>query len=606
MIEPPWSLEGALEIDWTLSRPCIVSWTDINLETKTLGVEPQTVTLWFGVEPKSRVWIVLLRITLRFKISVRSIPFDFYIFVDPHSFQISKDPLAALSPELIDLPELHAAKSEHGWLSAIVQQQKHTQPAGLVLMKHQPPGNKPWSGTSLHLLSLVYSLSTAPEFKIYLGNESNVRRFVNRLNNELPRIIVPAHIDLQKAYRGRGGIWDDWNSYSDEIIGVQRADRLRFPDLPPDYSKTSTQPSQSRDFPPWSSLKRAADTQESESSLKKIVRLAQDSFPDCTPTEANTSIREGWSQQSAQVDMSSEQEQSTQSQSPRDNNHIRLTPGRLQTPEHKNPLPPYEDDETPPYIAHSSSPESLDRRCMKPTIFTRQYPIDASPKPTDLEVIVAATIQAQMPTIVAQVYNQIKLNETATLAQTTIDKHVAIHMPTMMQATLTAHLSDVNDEFESASGELQEVKDDAITEMRSARDDVLKELEEEIQVVHVEYRERVSELREEVFVDITDKMTEFEARIEAKTSVATPPAYGSVVPGTINRIKDAVKAFRDTYQVSLTSEQQVMVLLSFAQYSNAEVFMEADQESKRLLVAHWAGAERYVTNGVSVSLAGRG
>ncbi|KAI5251855.1 hypothetical protein E4T42_03913 [Aureobasidium subglaciale] len=544
MIEPPWSLEGALEIDWTLSRPCIVSWTDINLETKTLGVEPQTVTLWFGVEPKSRVWIVLLRITLRFKISVRSIPFDFYIFVDPHSFQISKDPLAALSPELIDLPELHAAKSEHGWLSAIVQQQNHTQPAGLVLMKHQPPGNKPWSGTSLHLLSLVYSLSTAPEFKIYLGNESN------RRNHRCAK------------------------SRSTKIS-----------------RKTSTQPSQSRDFPPWSSLKRAADTQESESSLKRIVRLARDSFPDCTPTEANTSIREGWSQQSAQVDMSSEQEQSTQSQSPRDNNHIRLTPGRLQTPEHKNPLPPYEDDETPPYIAHSSSPESLDRRCMKPTIFTRQYPIDASPKPTDLEVIVAATIQAQMPTIVAQVYNQIKLNETATLAQTTIDKHVAIHMPTMMQATLTAHLSDVNDEFESASGELQEVKDDAITEMRSARDDVLKELEEEIQVVHVEYRERVSELREEVFVDISDKMTEFEARIEAKTSVATPPAYGSVVPGTINRLKDAVKAFRDTYQVSLTSEQQVMVLLSFVQYSNAEVFMEADQESKRLLVAHWAGAE---------------
>ncbi|KAI5205711.1 hypothetical protein E4T39_02792 [Aureobasidium subglaciale] len=619
MIKSPWSLERALEINWTLTQPCIVSWTDINLDSRALGVEPETVTLWFGVEPKTRVWIILLQITLSFKISVRPIPFDFYIFVDPHSFQIKKDTLTALSPELINLPELHAAKSEYGWLSGMVQQQKHTQPAGRVLMKYQSPDDKPWSGTSLHMISLIYSLSTAPEFKIYLGNERNVRGFVNRLNNELPRIIAPVHVDLEKAYGGRGGVWDDWSSYSDEIIGAQRADRLRVPassnsytslmsyeDFPPHYSKTSTQPnSQSRVIAPQSSLKRPIDSQESESSLKKIVRIAQDSFQDCTPTEPNSSVREGWSQQSAQKELSSEQEQLTQSQSPRDHNLIRLTPGRVQTPEHKNPLRPYQDSETSPYIIHSSSPESLDRHCMGPSIFNRKDPVDTSPTLTltaaDLKVIVAATIQAQVPTIVAQIYDQIMLNETRTLAQSSIDKHIAAHMPTMMRDATLAHVSDVNDEFQSACEALQEVKDDAITEMRSAGNDVLKEVQEEIQVVHVGYRERVSELQEEVAVEIADKMTEFEARVDSKTSVAAPLAYGSVVPSATNRIKEAVKAFRDTYQLSLTSKQQVKVLLNFAQHSNAEVFIEADQESRRLLVAHWAGTERRVTNEACVS-----
>ncbi|KAI5272745.1 hypothetical protein E4T47_04107 [Aureobasidium subglaciale] len=606
MIDPPLCLKRAIEIDWMLSEPCIVSWQDSNFEPRMLGLGSESVTLLFGLKPKARVWIILIQRTLYSKVSDRPMRFDFFVLLDPHSFLIDKDPLTASSPELAGLPEVHAAESEHGWLSATVQQ-NHTTSGGRVLMERLESTNKPWSGTPLHRLMQLQSLSNASEFKIYLGNKIDVRTFVNRLNNELPRYIAPVHFNLQKAYEGRGGVWDAWAPYSDELVGGQRFDRLQALNVPPHYSETSAQVNrQTGDTSSRSSLKRATDTQESESSLKKIVRMAEDSFPDCTPTEANTSVRGGWSQQSAQKDLSSEQEQSTQSQSPRDNNSVRLTPRRLQTPEHKNPLPPYQDDEIPPYIAHSSSPESLDRHCLKPTVSTRKYPVDASRKSTDLEVIVAATIQAQMSAIVAQVYDQIKLNETVALAQATIDKHVATHMPTMMQSALSAHLSDVNDEFESASGELQEVKDDAITEMRSARDDVLEELEEEIQVVDVEYRERVSELQEEVFVNIADKMTEFEARIDAKTSVAAPPTYASVVPGTINRIKDAVKAFRDTYQVSLTSEQQVRVLLSFAQYSNAEVSMEADSESKRLLVAHWAGSERHVTNGVPVSLAGRG
>lgn len=162
-------------------------------------------------------------------------------------------------------------------------------------------------------------------------------------------------------------------------------------------------------------------------------------------------------------------------------------------------------------------------------------------------------------------------------------------MPAIMHEAVSAHVSDVNDEFESASASLHETKDEAITEIRSAEESGIEE-------VHRESQAAVETLQEEshrLSGVLDDKCTELEDRLEARTSSSAPPVYSGQPPIVANSTKEAVKLFERFHRGRLPSDEQVRVLLSIAKFNNAEVFAAADWESQKMLVAHWSGRKDY-------------
>jgi hypothetical protein len=88
----PKALHTGLDVDWVFSESCIITWKD-NLEPKISGSGTQPVTLWFGTKQKDHLWIILLQKTIIFNISDRSVAFDFFMFVDPHSILFEKNPI---------------------------------------------------------------------------------------------------------------------------------------------------------------------------------------------------------------------------------------------------------------------------------------------------------------------------------------------------------------------------------------------------------------------------------------------------------------------------------------------------------------------------------
>jgi hypothetical protein len=160
-------------------------------------------------------------------------------------------------------------------------------------------------------------------------------------------------------------------------------------------------------------------------------------------------------------------------------------------------------------------------------------------------------------------------------------------MPAVMHEAVSVHVSDVNDEFESASAALHEVKEDAVTEIRAAEESSIQELLRESQVAIDDLQEKSQRLSDA----LEDKCTELEERLDAKISPLAPPEYSRRPPVGVSSAKEAVKVFERFHRGRLTPDEQVRVLVSIAKFSNAEVFMAADLESRRMLVAHWSGGK---------------
>lgn len=125
---------------------------------------------------------------------------------------------------LDELRKAHPHSLQHGWLNGRVPLGQLQTP-GRVLMKRQLPTDKAWSGTPLHLLTEIQSLSKASEFQLYLSNQKHVRKVMSRLEHELPKILPAVHIDLNEIYERRGGAWDAWDTYSDELVSSYGADQ---------------------------------------------------------------------------------------------------------------------------------------------------------------------------------------------------------------------------------------------------------------------------------------------------------------------------------------------------------------------------------------------
>lgn len=502
-------------------------------------------------------------------------------------------------------------------------------------MQTQKPNSKPWEGMPLHRLTELKSLSGIPEFNIYMVNKRAARKFVNRLQHELPKTLAPIYINLHTIYEGRGGTWDAWGLYShklvslpkppdstSESIGIQ-IPPCRTPALdqvaPPIYSKTdpnATCTPQDQSIP--STVKRPLDDQEENVKYKKIRddRAPQwawhnADYPDGSPTEENTPsfISERLSQQSTVDGQSAHEGQSTQDDGvtqgvqPSINNlasdratqdHI-PTPGlplasdHLCTPDRdtsaRNSLHDLRSSRSPLHIASPASTLSLDRVRIKPTIFTRRTSSTITLTLSELENLVSDTIRTQIPMIAARVQTQNLASELTAWAQPSIADYIATHIPAIMHEAVAAHISDVNDEFEHASAALQETKDDAVIEIRSAEQLGVQEVHRESQVAIDDLQEHSQRLSEALI----DKCTELEERLEAKISPSARPGYSRQSPIEVSNTKEAVKVFERFHRGRLTPDEQVRVLLSIAKFSNAEVFMAADLESRKMLVAHWSG-----------------
>jgi hypothetical protein len=508
-------------------------------------------------------------------------------------------------------------------------------------MQTRRPNSKHWEGMPLHRLRELKSLSDAPQFTIYLNNKRNVRKFVNRLQNELPKTLAPVHIDLRTAYEGRGGDWDAWDLYNDRLALPKSSDdtgdsttNLDLPCKllpldqvsPPVYSKTDPNKTcDPRDSLTPPTVKRPLETPEANVTYKKLRddkaslwAWQNTEYSLCSPTEENTPsstrerlsrqstvddqfIHEGHSEQQDEAQRRQEDEvvqsalsspnitvddRFTQEHTPPPG--VQLIPAHTTTPDFitppRNSFLNLRSTVSPPYAASLASTASLDQVNIKPTKFTTMTPSTITLTLSELESLIAKTIRAQVPLIAAQVQTHNLTTEMTAWAQPSIADYIATHMPAIMYEAVSAHVSDVNDEFKFASAALQETKDEALVEIRSTEQSGIQEVHRESQIAVDDLQEHSQRLSEA----LADKCTELEERLDAKTSSSVPPEYSRQPLVGISSANEAVKVFERFHRGRLTPEEQVRVLLSIAKFSNAEVFMAADLESRKMLVAHWS------------------
>ncbi|KAG9599146.1 hypothetical protein KCU77_g3898, partial [Aureobasidium melanogenum] len=537
------------------------------------------------------------------------------MFLDPRDLRVEKNPVTD-SSTLDELRKVHPHSLQHGWLNGRVSMGRLQTP-GRVLMKRQLPTDKVWSGTPLHLLMEMQSISKASEFQLYVSNQKHVHKVMSRLEHELPKILPAVHIDLNEVYEGRGGAWDAWNTYSDELVSSHGADQPAATELPPPYDQAlaqSTSTSRRLSIPP--SLKRL---REDDLSTNKRTRgleweWYEANYPLGSPTEENTPTptRRRLSSQSTEDKQSTQEGQPIGDRGTPQNVHPPLldgssrdqstqgcpSPGCQLTPEHPsvincNNSDHVRDIQAPPYAVSEASTASLDQLNIKSTIFTTRP--QAPPPPTitltltDLESLIAKTIQAQIPAIAAQAQTRNLTTELTAWAQPSVADYIDVHMPAIMEEAVSAHVSEVNDEFESAAASLHETKDEAITDIRSAEESGIQEVHRESQVAI----DNLQEHSQRLSGALEDKCTELEDRLDAKMGSSTTPVYARHPPISGNSAKEAVKVFERFHRARLSSEEQVRVLLSIAKFNNAEVFTAADLQSRRMLVAHWSGKKDY-------------
>jgi len=469
---------------------------------------------------------------------------------------------------------------------------------------------KPWEGVPLHRLEEFESLSKISVFNIFMINKRTARKFVNRLQHELPKTLAPIYINLRAIYEGRGGAWDAWELYKHKLASLPdpsdgtggsialEISPCKSPTsdqaAPPIYSKTdpnATCTFQNPSTPP--TVKRPHNAQEEGSKQKKIRsdRASQwawhnAEYPLGSPTEENTPsfTCERLSQQSTVDDQSTHEVQSTQGYRGPLGQEEEAAQGARSSIDISN-SDRATQDHSPLYTASPASTGSLNQINIKPTIFTRRTSSTITLSLSELESLISNTIRAQIPLIAARVQTHNLTSGLTAWAQPSIADYIATHMPAIMHEAVVAHVSDVNDEFEYASAALQETKDDAITEIRSAEQSAVQEVHREYQVAIDDLQEQSQRLSEALI----DKCTELEDRLDAKKSPSAPHEYLRQPPVGVNNAQEAVKVFERFHRGRLTPEERVRVLLSIAKFSNAEVFMAAGLESRKMLVAHWSG-----------------
>ena len=269
-------------------------------------------------------------------------------------------------------------------------------------------------------------------------------------------------------------------------------------------------------------------------------------------------------------------------------------------------MSPLHEAQLPPYAASITSSESDHQHDIKPTLFTRGTENHDLPPLTlaGLGDLITAAVQAHIPAIAAQVQQHVLTAHMRALAQDSIANYLASHMPPLMRG----YLSELQDEWGSAAQDLHEVKEEAITDIHSERDKVLKEMQDESQTSYEDFKEKMETLKDDLFVDLADKFTEFEETSKPRINASPPQSTRDpkdaklAEAGGKNSAQEAARVFQHYLQGHLTIEQKVKVLLSIAKWNNADVFMAAGRDMQEALVKHWAGVTDYASNSAPIFL----
>ncbi|KAJ5894674.1 hypothetical protein N7495_006365 [Penicillium taxi] len=287
--DPPTSLALEGDISWKLKEPVLVIWRDSD-QTLSLGQPcsfnsntPTLVTMWVGETPDKKLAVVLLQMTISFKVSSRKKSFDLFLILPSDKLCVMDNTISIneVPPDVYQ--RLEQARSESSERRRLSHLKFQLDCPSQVLMNVQPTSAKPISGTALHIMLLLKSLSQVLSFDAYIGYSTYAIQALRTLKTGLDSGARTPEVDLKNAYAGAGGSLDNWEQYNTEHFARSANDIAPSRKRPRRGSSSSTPPRQ-KDFssqyiqelepsnpPPYVQLEEAPPTNPKNSHSEVLV-----------------------------------------------------------------------------------------------------------------------------------------------------------------------------------------------------------------------------------------------------------------------------------------------------------------------------------------------
>ncbi|KAF1357044.1 hypothetical protein BDV97DRAFT_394904 [Delphinella strobiligena] len=226
----PISLALKRNVSWILKEPVLVTWKD-PCETEGISSLGQpcplngntNVTLWVGERPEENLVVTLLQMTISIKVSSRKKSFDLFFILPTNKLCVNHDDgnfpavlINDVSPEVYEC--LEHTRLESSEKKRLVHLPFLLDSPGQVLMNSRPENAKPVTGTPLHLMLLLKSLSQVLAFEVYMGYSTFATESLRRLRTRLAGGARSPEVDLEKSYACAGGAFDNWAQYNLEHL----------------------------------------------------------------------------------------------------------------------------------------------------------------------------------------------------------------------------------------------------------------------------------------------------------------------------------------------------------------------------------------------------
>lgn len=224
---PP-SIALKSNVSWILKEPVLVVWPGSEHDSSRPAPTGQAsslngninLTLWAGHVPQEKLVIVLLQMTISVKVSSRKKSFDLFMILpsdhlslqDDDDFSpVQHDQMSSHLQHCLQRPSLASSERRR-----LLRLGCSVESPSRVLMNAYPNGAKPITGTPLHLLLLLKSLSEMSAFDLYIGFNTYAVTSLRSLRQWLHDGVYTPEFDLSRAYVGAGGTFDDWDQYNRE------------------------------------------------------------------------------------------------------------------------------------------------------------------------------------------------------------------------------------------------------------------------------------------------------------------------------------------------------------------------------------------------------
>lgn len=216
-------------VSWILKEPVLVMWknpceTAISSLGQPCPINGNTnVTLWIGERAEENLVVILLQMTISIKVSSRKKSFDLFFILPSAKLCVNHDDgvfpavsISDVSPEVYECLEHTRLKSSEK--KRLIHLPFLLDSPGQVLMNVRPEKAKPVTGTPLHLMLLLKSLSQMLAFEVYIGYSTYATESLRRLQSRLASGAGSPEVDLEKSYARAGGDFDNWTQYNPEHL----------------------------------------------------------------------------------------------------------------------------------------------------------------------------------------------------------------------------------------------------------------------------------------------------------------------------------------------------------------------------------------------------